>query len=196
MKRLLVVAMALLMAICSLTMVGCGKEGVSYDEFSAKANEIKATAPEYTKGTAWFMFSGDDDYGADIGFEIVVKDGVEDITFQEKQMKDYYSSLVWEIIPDTLDSAVLSRRYAWDEIKAENKSEKTERGDEFKTTVVYQIEEELSFKVEDYMKTVKGNEATSISYRKYDPTTGYLVEQFKQSNSGTKVYIKIEWKAN
>ena len=196
MKRLLVVAMALLMAVCSLAMVGCGKEGVSYEDFKAKATAVEANAPEYTKGTVWFKFSGDDDWGADITFDIVEKDGVGEIVIDQKQMKDHYHANVWEIIPNTLDVALFDHRFASDELEVENKKEKTERGDEFKTTVVYQIEEELSFKVEDYMKTVKGNEATSITSRKYDISNGYLVEYFSQSNSGVQISFKIEWKAN
>lgn len=195
MKRFLVVALAVIMSICALAMVGCG-EGVKYEDFNAQATALKANDPAYTKGTVWFKFSGDKDYGGDIDFEIVDKDGVEDITFQEKQMKNGYHQNVWELIPRELETAVIFRRYAWDEKQVENKSEKTDNGGEFKTTAVYNIKEELSFRVEDYMKTPNGNEATSIAYRKYEPSTGYLIEQFTQSNTGTKIYIKIEWKAN
>ena len=70
MKRFLVVAMALVMAICSFAMVGCGKEGVSFEDFNTRAKALEANAPELKSGYVNFQFSGDDDLGPDLKFEI------------------------------------------------------------------------------------------------------------------------------
>lgn len=195
MKRFLVVALAVVMAICSLTMTGCsllekigiGKEGVSFEEFSEKAKSLETLDPVLTSGTAYFKFSGDEDFGPDIRFEF---DEEGELTISKSNFDMYYSG-VHQIIELTLSSAV--DNFAWTVTETEEKDEKTERGDQFKTTVVYETKNEFSVKIIDYMKTVKGNEAESISYKKFDARTGYLVEHYSKSNSGTEVTLKIDW---
>ena len=191
MKRFLVVAMALVMVICAFTMVGCGKEGVSYEDFSAKATALKTSDPDYKNGYVQFKFSGDDDYGADLNFKLTEEGDVE---ISESRMKQYYSAMVWEEIPRVLDTAI-SYRYAWEVKEVAEKHEKTESGVETKVTVVYQTQNEFSVRIEDYIKTSKGIEGTAISYKKYDATTGYITEYYKKSNTGAEISIKIVWDA-
>lgn len=191
MKRFLVLALALVMAICSLAMTGCGKkEGVSFEDFSAKAQELEAKDPVLTKGTAWFKFSGDDDFGPDIDFEFS-EEG--ELTYSKANFK-WYAESVYQIIDNNFNIAIGGYCGVWDITEVQEKDDKTDAG-EFKVTAIYHIENELSVKVVDYMKTAKGNEAESISYKKYDAQTGYLIEYYTKSNSGTEVTMKIEWDA-
>lgn len=190
MKKFLVVAMAIVMAICSFAMVGCGgKQGVSYEDFSTKAKALEASAPELKSGYVNFQFSGDDDLGPDIKFEID-EDGK--VTYDEERV-EWYSPMVWEEIPIFLRATLVpSNLYVWNVEEVEEKDEKTESGLEYKTSVVYQTQNELSIKINDYMKTAKGNVNDSTVYKKYDPSTGYLIERVKKTNN-SEIKMVIVW---
>ena len=189
MKKFLVVAMAIVMAICSFAMVGCGKEGVSFEDFNTRAKALEANAPELKSGYVNFQFSGDDDLGPDIKFEID-EDGK--VTYDEERV-EWYSPMVWEEIPRFLNSTFTSSMYVWNVEEVEEKDEKTESGLEYKTSVVYQTQNELSIKINDYMKTAKGNVQDSTSYKKYDKSTGYIIERVKKSNISGEIKMVIVW---
>ena len=188
MKKFLVVAMAIVMAICSFAMVGCGKEGVSFEDFNTRAKALEVNAPELKSGYVNFQFSGDDDLGPDIKFEID-EDGK--VTYDEERV-EWYSPMVWEEIPIFLRSTFTSSMYVWNVEEVEEKDEKTESGLEYKTSVVYQTQNELSIKINDYMKTAKGNVQDSTSYKKYDKSTGYIIERVKKTNN-SEIKMVIVW---
>ncbi len=187
MKRFLVVTMALVMALCSLAMVGCGKKGVSYTEFHEKAHALEVTASELKSGSVNFQFSGDADLGPDFQFEI---DENGQITYEEDRVK-MYSAMVWEEIPRFLKSTLQSSYLlAWDVEEIEEKDEKTENGTVRKVSVEYQVKNEFSVKINDYMKTAKGNVQDSTAYYKYSTSNGHLVERVKKvGNSEIKMVI-------
>ena len=189
MKKVLVSVVALILAICAFAIVGCGgKEGVSYEDFKAKADSIKATAPEYTKGTVWFKFGTEEEWGPDIDFEFNEEGELE---LDEEHLK-MYSPMAWEEIEIFSTETLGWRCYVWNVTDTGNKKEEGEYG---KTTekTVYKTSGELSVKFDTTMETKKGTKASSTRYRKYDPTTGHIIEHYFKSNTGSVVNMKIVW---
>lgn len=191
MKRFLVVALAVIMSICALAMVGCG-EGVKYEDFKEQATALKANDPAYTKGTVWFKYGGEEDFGADIDFEIVD----DEVKYDESRVAKYYGSSAVDGIGRYIENVVLYNTYAWDVDEIEEKDEKTESGNVSKVTVVYQASDVLSVTTESYMKTAKGIERTTTVSYKYN-SVGYIEEYVKADTyDDSKITVKVEWKAN
>lgn len=185
MKKVLVLALAVVMALCSLTLVGCG-EGVSYEDFKEKTASLKAVDPEYTQGSIYFCTGKEGEYGPNIDFKFA-EDGTVEVLSNVPEPD--------QVALNIANAISNAGKCAWDVKEYENKNEKTDNGTISKTTVVYTIDGELSLKIEDYMKTSKGNEQTTSSYRKYDRSTGYIVEYVRVLSTGTASGFKLVWKA-
>lgn len=179
MKRFLVVALAVIMSICALAMVGCGK-GVSYEDFKAKAAELQANDPNDTKGVVQFKFGEEEEYGPSVSFEITD----EGVDFDEKAVANYAILAQSEVVKNI---TTLSYSRAWTVMEKKNEKGTLDNGKKWESKVVYLINDELSVTYDYNLEDI-----TQHEYLKYDLETGYVVEKVREDISG-KVYMLVDW---
>lgn len=195
MKKFLIVAMTVIMALCAFAMVGCGKDGksekgVSYAEFNKKATACQEIDPLYTHGVVTFRINkiNDNDAGPRILFSVDEDGNVKlDNDFEE------YPSGWYQKLKTTFDTAT-RYRYAWNRSEITVRNIKNKDGSVYKDTVVYKTKGEFSIRAESYMKTARGSEATQVSYSKYAIDTGYLYKYYSNDGTGTAVTVEITWR--
>lgn len=198
MKKILIMAMTAAMTVSAFGMVGCGREGVSYKDFNAKATALQSTDPGYTYGMAQIEYTGN--FGT---FSVTGDNFVNAVPFTidengSSKLDDIFEYECPSMMLSTLRPyfyKAMNYRYAWEQEELEEKNKKDSDGDIFKDTAVYQIKNELSVKYESYMK-IRGTEYVTTSYRNYDMNTGYLTQYYYKSESGGEVTVHIRWNTN